>query len=142
MQGLLLSRERQYFPAARTTNRCARKRNSGAAKTATQAPGHQEKWHRRERQRVLGVAQAQDLTRRDPITQPDWSEAGVGMGGAISLRPRPDVPGKASHFHTAEPRGGHGMSQQGHRQTVKTFSSVEEREPLAAFLASADVVYI
>lgn len=34
------------------------------------------------------------------------------------------------------------MSQQGHIETVKTPSSVEEREPLAVLLASTDVVYI
>lgn len=34
------------------------------------------------------------------------------------------------------------MSQQGHIQTVKAFSSAEERKPLAVLLASTDVVYI
>lgn len=34
------------------------------------------------------------------------------------------------------------MSQQGHIQTVKTFSYVEEQKLLTVLLASTDVVYI
>lgn len=131
-------------------------------------PGCQEMQHRQEGQRVLGTAQAPDLACWDPITPArlvvgwGWGR-GEGGRGAIRasenqhdpstlargdlaesarLRPSPSVPEKASKFHTAEPWGGHGMSRQGHIQTVKTFSSVEEREPLAVLLASTDVVYI
>lgn len=76
-------------------------------------------------------------------TRPQHTLArGSLTGFCTASGPVPRHQKKAPKFYTAKPWGGHSMSQQGHIQTVKAFSSVEERKPLAVLLASTDVVYI
>lgn len=78
----------------------------------------------------------------EPTRPQDTLTRGSLTGFCTASGPVPRHQKKAPKFHTAKPRGGHSMSQQGHKQTVKVFSSVEERKPLAVLLASTDVVYI
>lgn len=95
---------------------------------------------------VLGVGPRPRAGHPGSLAEPTRPQHTLARGSLTGFctasGPVPRHQKKAPKFYTAKPRGGHSMSQQGHIQTVKAFSSAEERKPLAVLLASTDVVYI